>query len=174
VNQIDIKQNYFDLFALPKQFRVDQKLLEQHYQKLQRQTHPDRFSGDDEHSRRIAMQAASYVNSAYSTLRDPLKRAVYLLEIDGVDFQSSSRALPADFLEEQIELRELLAHVSNDPEALQTLLEEMKAKTKLLYRKLADHLGVQCHEKSVIDVQELQFFHKIQKQTEEMLFELES
>jgi molecular chaperone HscB len=49
------------------------------------------------------------VNEAYRTLKSPVQRAKYLLELNGVDvgFETNT-AMPRDFLMEQMEIREKL------------------------------------------------------------------
>lgn len=173
MDTIDIKKNYFELFDLPAQYRLNASDLDRRYQELQKQTHPDRYSAEGEHSQRLALQAASYVNSAYTTLSDPMARAIYLLECDGIDMQAHSHALPADFLAEQIHLRERLERAADNHVALEKLLLDLRAESKLLLRQLSDQLDIHCHDKSILSVQKLQFIKKIQEQTEAVLFELE-
>lgn len=170
VSAVDIKQNYFELFELPLQFKLDAEQLEQRYQSLLRETHPDRVSAGDEHSRRLVLQAASYVNSAYATLRDPLQRAIYMLQIDGVDPAARGSELPRDFLIEQISLRERVEDAP-DASSLQILIDDLNAKIKLLYRQLAEQLRIGCHDKAVIAVNKLQFYRKILEQADDALFD---
>jgi DnaJ-domain-containing protein 1 len=47
----------------------------------QSQAHPDRFANAGDAERRVAMQWAAHANEAYRTLRQPLKRAIYLLHL---------------------------------------------------------------------------------------------
>ena len=76
------------------------------------------------------MQMTTRVNEAYRTLRDPLARAVHLLELQGVDpgFEDNT-AMPAAFLAEQMELRERL--------------DWLVANGKLLRENLFDGIWVQ-------------------------------
>ena len=83
--------------------------LQARQQRLQAAYHPDRHVGASEHEKRLSVQMASWVNQAFETLRDPVKRSRYLLEISGASLPDDS-ATTADsaFLMEQIELREEL------------------------------------------------------------------
>ena len=55
------------------------------------------------------MQWAVRVNEAYQRLKDPLKRAAYLCELDGAPIDAENNtAMPADFLMQQMEWREAL------------------------------------------------------------------
>ena len=148
-------------------------VLEKRYQALQRETHPDRFSRADERRQRIALQAASHLNSAYNTLRDPLKRAVYLLELDGTDFQQQSRTMPAEFLMEQIELRERLDEAGEKHLQLEALSTELKVSIEKLFQQLLVEFDAQSLADAISTVQKLQFFKKLLQQIEDKLFELE-
>jgi len=50
---------------------------------LQAEVHPDRFAAEGAAAQRIAMQWAVRVNEAYRRLKDPIKRAAYLCELNG-------------------------------------------------------------------------------------------
>src|SRR5258706_8814504 len=63
------------------------------------------------------MQMTTRVNEAYRTLKSPVLRAKYLLELHGVDvgFETNT-AMPPEFLVEQMELREQLEEAKNGSE----------------------------------------------------------
>ena len=60
------------------------------------------------------MQMTTQVNEAYRTLKTPVMRAKYLLELNGVDvgFETNT-AMPRNFLMRQMELREKLEEAKN-------------------------------------------------------------
>ncbi len=121
----NFSQNYFELFDLPVQFSVDTELLGQRYRQLQQELHPDRFAAAAGHEQRVAVQYSALVNEAYATLRSPLKRALYLLELGGMSEQEvSAQQLDGGFLIEQMELREKLESLHDlvDPD---TVLEHL-------------------------------------------------
>ena len=104
---MNLNQNHFELFGLPRQFSVDAVALDARYRELQREVHPDRFATASDAERRLSMQMATQVNEAYRTLKAALPRARYLLELAGVDAAAEANtAMPADFLMEQMEWRE--------------------------------------------------------------------
>ena len=117
-------QNHFELFQLPARFDVDKDALDSAYREVQGRVHPDRFVNASDAEKRVAMQWATRANEAYQTLRNPMLRARYLCELNGVDLQTESNtAMPMDFLMQQMELRETLgdARASKDAEALDEL-----------------------------------------------------
>ncbi|CAL62370.1 Co-chaperone protein HscB (Hsc20) [Herminiimonas arsenicoxydans] len=102
-------QNHFDLFQLPQRFSIDARALDQAYHEVQNQVHPDKFASAPDAEKRVAMQWATRANEAYTTLKNPFKRAAYLCELNGVDLQvESNTAMPLAFLMQQMEWREAL------------------------------------------------------------------
>ncbi len=87
----DFSRNYFELFGLEALFIIDDDQLVRRYQQLQSEYHPDRFVDSDEQQKRIAMQATTFINEAYKTLRDEQARARYMLELQNVPFNAEKR-----------------------------------------------------------------------------------
>jgi len=102
-------KNHFELLGLPVGFDVDIADLRARYRDLQRQLHPDRFASAPDAERRLSMQLTAQLNEAFHTLRDPVRRGQYLLELRGVDARSETDTeMDPGFLMEQMELRETL------------------------------------------------------------------
>ena len=57
--------NYFELFGLQIQFKLDGSLLSSQFRELQRQFHPDKFAAASERDRLLALQKAAEINDAY-------------------------------------------------------------------------------------------------------------
>jgi molecular chaperone HscB len=71
------------------------------------------------------MQMTMQVNEAHRTLKSPVERAKYLLELNGVDAGlETNTAMPADFLTQQMELREALEE-ARGADALARLEKEL-------------------------------------------------
>ncbi|MEZ5503818.1 MAG: Fe-S protein assembly co-chaperone HscB [Halioglobus sp.] len=125
----DFHKNYFQLFDLPVAFALDVGQLGKRYRQLQRELHPDRYAGASAHEQRLAVQYSALVNEAYTTLRKPLSRALYLLELGGMHREEvASQQVDGGFLIEQMELREKLEGLAGlvDPEsALDHLVNEI-------------------------------------------------
>jgi len=99
--------------------------LGERFRQLQGQLHPDRFATKSQYEKRIAVQYSAEVNRAYTILRKPLDRALYLLELAGMSREEvSSQKIAGGFLIEQMELREKLETIHDlvDPE---TVLEHL-------------------------------------------------
>jgi molecular chaperone HscB len=101
--------NYFEFFQLPKQFGIDRPLLDQAYLKVQQEVHPDRHVTGSDSEKRQSLQIATFANTAYQTLKQPLKRGFYLCELAGLDPQlETNTSMPTEFLMHQMELREAM------------------------------------------------------------------
>jgi molecular chaperone HscB len=121
---VNSSQNFFTLFEMPLQSEVDTVLLEQKYKQLQAQLHPDRHVNAESGSKLAAIQQASLLNDAYTTLKSPLRRAEHLLQLKGIDTSTFAQAdLDKDFLMAQLKLREKLEELQtqSSPEALQAM-----------------------------------------------------
>jgi molecular chaperone HscB len=104
---------YFELFEIPPSVDLDLKALEAKHRALSLELHPDRQA--DPKARRLAVDKTSTLNEAIKVLRDPVRRAFYLLKLKGVDLErdeaGEQRQMPIEFLEEVMERREALEAV---------------------------------------------------------------
>ena len=102
-----LAQDFFTLFGLPRAYRVDVEQLKVRYRDLQQAMHPDRFANALSQQRRYAVQLAAHINEAFETLRHPLHRLRYLLELTGVKCgEDCGPRLGAEFLAAQMQWRE--------------------------------------------------------------------
>ena len=125
-------KNHFELFGLRPAFALDGGSLERSYREIQSQIHPDRYVQAGDAERRASMQWTTRVNEAYRTLKSPVQRAKYLLEMNGVDVQfETNTRMPADFLLKQLELREALEQ-AKQPAALDRLQAQVSQEKGLL------------------------------------------
>ncbi|MDO5692541.1 MAG: Fe-S protein assembly co-chaperone HscB [Pseudomonadota bacterium] len=112
---MNLQSTDFELFAVPTRFAQDAGQLDARWKALQRQVHPDKFAAQGAAAQRVAMQWSARINEAYRRLKDPLKRAAYLCELHGAPIDAESNtAMPADFLMQQMELREAVDDAADD------------------------------------------------------------
>jgi molecular chaperone HscB len=168
---------HFSLFGLPEHFEVDDDALNAAYRTVQSQAHPDRHAHAGDAERRVAMQWATRANEAYQTLRDPLKRATYLLHLRGMDVQAENNtAMPPAFLMQQLEWRESLgdARAERDVDALDALLGMLRKEKRARYAALAGLLNGAGNDAAAADaVRQLMFIEKIERDTAEAIDRLE-
>ncbi len=120
-------QSFFDILSVPAQFDLNMKTLEQAYFAAQRATHPDRFIGKPEAERVAAIQRSQLVNDAYETLKNPLRRAEHLLELQNIHALADDASVPPAILGEMMELRERIFDAGSDGAALAAIVSEIKA-----------------------------------------------
>ena len=161
----DFQHNHFELFGLQPAFQIDKSQLDLRYRALQTQVHPDKAAHLPDAEQRLAMQRATLVNEAYQTLLSPLRRARYLLSLQGVDTQEESNtAMPLDFLMEQIEWREAVSdvHQTRDEAALEQLEIRLNHETHALEAQLAHTIdAIQDYAAAAGLVRKLRFMEKL-------------
>ena len=174
---IDFSQNYFALFGLQPRYRFDPEKLDVAYRALQRAVHPDRYAAAGDAERRVALQSSARVNEAYRALKDPVGRAQYLLSLRGIDaFDETNTALPAEFLQRELERREAVgeAQAARDADRLDALLREVRSDAAVLETGLADRLDAEAWERARDAVRELRFLTKVAGDIEAALAEGDS
>ncbi|GAB5368634.1 hypothetical protein AAMO2058_001336500 [Amorphochlora amoebiformis] len=109
---------YFGMLDMPVKYDIDIKLLENRYKKLQQDHHPDQFANKpkDEFERAVSM--SSSINEAYETLKHPLHRARYMLEIGGVCMAEGHIIHNEQFLSKIMEMQERVEAASEQKEIL--------------------------------------------------------
>jgi molecular chaperone HscB len=105
--------DYFSFLGLPRKLTIAASDLERNFRLLSRQFHPDYFYNATLAERRASLERSSYLNDAYRTLRQPISRIAYLLELEGLGTASTDRGhgaaqVPPALLEEVFALNEEL------------------------------------------------------------------
>lgn len=142
--------SYFQLLNLQPAFDIDLAQLEAEYFKAQRQYHPDRFIGKLTEERNQALNKSMDINKAYDLLKNPLKRAQYLLHLEGIEVGGEHDTVKPEqpLLIEIMELREQLEESNNT--------------------KLVDQLS-NYYENSLLDISKYYANKEFQKMAQETL-----
>ncbi len=167
------RRDYFTLLGVPRRHALDVDELERLYRDIQASVHPDKHAHRSESDRRLAMQWATRVNEAYLTLKAPLKRAQYLLHLEGHDIGlESNTAMPTEFLMQQMELREAVAEAreGGDADALDQMHRRMKKEMAAQYAALQAALD-ESHDylRAAEIVRQLMFQEKLLHEIDEAL-----
>jgi len=105
------------------------------------------------------------VNDGYRTLRNPVRRAAYLLRRHGVDPQfETDTAMPAAFLVEQMEWREAIEEASGSADARE--LDHLSARLAGELKRMYAEIGRQIDERgdfpgAAETVRKLMFLEKL-------------
>lgn len=160
---MNLDQNHFQIFGVPARFEVNIPALETRYHELQREVHPDRFASASQAEQRVSMQLATRLNEAYQTLKSPLARAGYLLQLRGVDPEfETNTAMPAEFLAGQMEKREALeeAAAASDWQRLIALSSELREEQDSLLTRIGRQLEASDWDEATGTLRQLKFLEK--------------
>lgn len=174
---MDLTANHFELFALPVRFELNRTALDQAYRAVQAEVHPDRFAHASAVEQRVSMQWATRANEAYQTLKLPLARAKYLVELKGgsVDAERNT-AMPPEFLMAQMEWREEAedARNSGDLAALEALRSKLDDTLREAYAELAVLLDARGDVAAAAgEVRKLMFFERMGEELDDAIADLE-
>jgi len=173
----ELSQNYFELFGLNPVFDIDQDALHAAQQRLQAIFHPDRHVGSSDLDKRLSVQVASRINQAFESLRDPVKRSRYLLELNGASLpDDSATTADAAFLMEQIELREEVESCRQGEDALERSKEiesRLKQRANQLGYDFVEQFNLGNLDAAIDSSRKMQFIQRIQQQLSELQYELE-
>ena len=115
--------DFFSFFGLPRKLELDEAALEREFYALSRKLHPDVYSRASAQEQAWSLEKTSQLNDAYRTLKDPISRTEYLLQLEGIQLDEQSKmatekarasgvekqqTVPAELLEEAFELNMLL------------------------------------------------------------------
>jgi molecular chaperone HscB len=170
----DAGDDRFAVLGLPRKFEVDLAAAESAYKDLSRQLHPDRFAKADPRARKAALGRTVEINDAWRTVKDPVKRAEYLLELAGFglagdDRQSESQlrktkqvAAPPTFLIEILELREELGEAQRAGDAVKVafMAEEMRGRAAEAMRTIAGALDAGKFEEAARILVGLRYYRR--------------
>lgn len=139
--------DHFARLGIKPTFDLDLDELERQYFGFQRRLHPDRFAAKSAKERALSQQQATALNEAYETLKDPLKRAAYLLDLLGhkVDLTACGTINDRELLMEQMEKREAIAEADG-----------IEAITRLSAEADADVLACQCHISAALNAHDME------------------
>ena len=167
-------QNFFTLLNLPEAFVVDLKKLDQHYQAIQKEIHPDRFASLSDETKMESVKKTAQVNDAYQTLKSSIRRAEYLLHLYGFDINDEKyTAVPQDFLLQQMEWREELETHTKNKEALEKLASVVAIKKKQKIDLLPTYFDKKNNLPEAIKItRELNYIEKIEQHISDALIEI--
>ena len=140
---MNLQDDDFVLFDLPRRFVLDGAQIDARWKVLQRQAHPDKFAAQGAAAQRMALQWSVRINEARQRLRDPLKRATYLCELHGQPIGAEDNtAMPADFLMQQMQWREELDDAET-PAQLQALAADVQQAQAAAWQAMAQAIDQQ-------------------------------
>lgn len=169
-----LQSNDFELFGLAQSFAQDRAQVDARWKDLQRQAHPDKFADQGAAAQRIAMQWSVRINEAYQRLKDPLKRAAYLCEINGAPVNAENNtAMPATFLMQQMAWREALDEAESADD-LEKISQQVQQASREVLQKIEQLIDEQkAYAEAVGQVRALMFVERFAADVDKRLEQLE-
>jgi molecular chaperone HscB len=98
----------FAVFGLPRKLVIDAAALERAYHDLSRRIHPDRFAQQPPRARDSSLRSTALLTRSYRTLRDPIARGLYWLELRGHQLGENNKQVPPEMAELVFEVQDQL------------------------------------------------------------------
>lgn len=111
---------FYQALGLEPKLTLDPEDLKKRFYERSRQWHPDRFGRAPEAERQQALDMTALLNDGFRTLKDPVTRAEYFLESDGIP---PSKNPPPELLEEVFELNMALEELREGDASARPQLE---------------------------------------------------
>ena len=106
VQPLSKDSDYFTYLGLPRLLNIDPAALEAKFYELSRTFHPDFFQNKTEPERAISLANSAALNTAYRTLKDPIRRAEYLVQLEAGSAKDIRSSPPAELFEEILAMQE--------------------------------------------------------------------
>ncbi len=100
--------NFFDLFDIEKDLKIDKAGLKKTFYALNKKYHPDFHTQQDEEGQWDSMDMTMQINEGLKVLSDIDLRIKYILKIKEVNMDEKLNALPQSFLMEMMDINEAL------------------------------------------------------------------
>jgi molecular chaperone HscB len=100
--------NYFELFDIPVQLKVNTAALSKRFFELSRKYHPDYAATGTAEAQAEALERSAQLNKAWKTFQNPDATIKYVLQEKGLLEEEEKYELPPAFLMEVLEINEQL------------------------------------------------------------------
>lgn len=140
VQPVSKETDYFTCLGLPRRLTIDQSKLEAKFYELSRAFHPDFYQNKSETEQIISLGNAATLNTAYRTLRDPIQRTEYLLDLEAGAVKEIRTSPPSDLFEEILELQDTLDEYRTADRTSETG-QQLRAKLQAEQRGLEGRQG---------------------------------
>jgi len=131
----------FERLGLARCFSVDLEALERGYLARSRSLHPDFYQLGAASEQAASLELSAALNEAYSTLKNPFRRAEYLLQLEGGPTASEIKDVPTEFLEEMLELRMEIADIERDSSEAAEMEKRMRVRRDALLEQVGQQFA---------------------------------
>ncbi len=123
----------FSALGFPRKLTIDESALEGAYHALGRKIHPDHFASSAPNVRALSLSGTALLTRSYRTLRDPISRGLYWLELNGEKLAENNKSVPPELAETVFEVQEQLSdlHDASGDAAIELRSEVEKRRVEL-------------------------------------------
>jgi molecular chaperone HscB len=134
--------NYFDIFGLPIQLKVDKTEMPRKFFELSRKFHPDFYANSTPSEQHKALEITANLNKAFKTFQSPDDTIKYVLQLKGLLEEEEKHQLPPDFLMEVLEINEKLMDAPDNEEtklSLQSAIDNLQSEIYAPVKEIIEH-----------------------------------
>ena len=163
-------KNLFEKFDLKPSFELDVDELEAKYLAFQQQFHPDKLIGKSKEEQIDLEHNSFLINEAFAILKNPLRRAIYLLKLHGINIDDESCPVKPDqeTLIKTLELREFIFE-NRDIEKLTNLRQALQKESKEILRKAKNHFENQDYKNCALELIKAKYLEKSQEEIKKII-----
>src|SRR5688572_30191713 len=107
--------NYFELFDIRVQLKVNKTELASKYFELSRKHHPDYYINENPEKQQSVLEISAQLNKAYKTFQNTDETIKYTLQLKGLLEEEEEYQLPPDFVMEVLDINEQLVDIGDNP-----------------------------------------------------------
>jgi len=130
--------NYFEIFGVPVQLKIDKTTLPKRFFELSRKFHPDFYANATPAEKEKALEITANLNKAFKTFQGDDDTIKYVLQLKGLLEEEEKYQLPPDFLMEVLEINEKLMDTEDDPNLKLNLLSAIDNLQAEIYDPVKD------------------------------------
>jgi molecular chaperone HscB len=133
--------DYFRALGLPRRLALDAADLDRRYHEASRALHPDRFQTAGPREQELSLAASALINRARRTLRSPVARGRYWLELHGDRLGDDNQRVPPAIAAEVFETQEKLEELRSARPG--PVADALRSEVVTLHDALAERLRAQ-------------------------------
>jgi molecular chaperone HscB len=120
-----LRVDHFVILGVGKNYNINKLTLDSTYKEMQKIIHPDNFASQPKEVVESSEFLSSYINEAYTTLKDDYERSLYMLLLEGIEVKEDDKLTNLKDLETIMELNEKIEEGTSE---LMALKEDVRDK----------------------------------------------
>jgi molecular chaperone HscB len=141
---LGVELDYFAALGLPRKLALDPRELESVYHEAGRRIHPDRFAAATPAVKQASLRSTALLTRSYRTLRDPISRGRYWLELMDEILAENNKRVPPELAELVFEVQEQLGELrethNGSANALAAAVKERRGELEGLVTRTQEEL----------------------------------